>query len=393
MKILKKLTCLFFLLSAATWANSSVKTVKAEEVLFTVATKSGGHGYIFKSTNGGQSWQIVWDGSLESESLVAGKSGLRDIAYGNGKLIAVGKTVLVSSDMGKTWKETVITNPAGGNVFRGANRFFRAVAFADGMFLITGDRNQILYSSDAENWTYVGSKPNSISTKKNIEKPKKNGLGKITRKIKKKAFSMNNNSSSSNDGELPYGGYSNLNILDAPEDLIYLNGRFIAVGGNRKIELAYFKKEGNAIVLEKNVDLGQKGNLNSGGIQNITHNGSGTMVAVANADKSIFSTDGGETWKVRYQPDKQQQYAIAYANGQWVGISPFGDVYTSSDNQNWQKNRIQVRQINDLKYIGGKFIGVAHNATLLISSDAKNWKTSKISNESGMHLYSVIQIK
>lgn len=68
---------------------------------------------------------------------------LRDIAYGNGKIVAVGKTICVSDDGGETW---IKQNIPGG-------RAYQAIVFNNGKFIATGETGYYMISEDGINWS------------------------------------------------------------------------------------------------------------------------------------------------------------------------------------------------------------------------------------------------
>ena len=68
---------------------------------------------------------------------------LRDIAYGNGKFVAVGKAICVSDDRGETW---INQNIPGGCTYQ-------TIVFNNGKFMTTGEAGYYMISEDGVNWT------------------------------------------------------------------------------------------------------------------------------------------------------------------------------------------------------------------------------------------------
>ena len=57
---------------------------------------------IMKSDDGGKTWSMVWDAGMDSR--IPG-AFVTSVAQGNGLIVVVGSTLVVSADKGQSWKE------------------------------------------------------------------------------------------------------------------------------------------------------------------------------------------------------------------------------------------------------------------------------------------------
>ena len=110
----------------------------------------GGRGDIVTSTDGGLTWKVTHQRKLLTKTP---PNYLRDIIYAFGQFIAVGPNgVVLTSRDGTTWSRSTEgpTNTDGSK-----NTLYSAAYKPGGNYVVTGNRGTILNSSNAASWTYV----------------------------------------------------------------------------------------------------------------------------------------------------------------------------------------------------------------------------------------------
>ena len=134
---------------------------------------------------------------------------MESIAYGNGKFVTIASGCIAYSEDGISWSDATFSNSG--------NSGFADIAYGNGKFVIIS-KSYIYYSSDGINWTY---KFNSLFS---------NAYSTNTRICfgNDKFVAMNNYGSYySEDGITWYN--KDLPISFTPTDVIYAEGRFIAI--------------------------------------------------------------------------------------------------------------------------------------------------------------------
>lgn len=329
---------------------SAAQLAQASGEILTASTRAGNEGYIKKSADGGTSWTTVWNGNLQSA--LSDKSGLQDIASGDGKIVAVGKSIVYSLDNGATWTEKVIRYPNTKNgIHRNSQRYFYGVAYGAGMFLAVGTDDHIMYSSDAVHWQHVGL-DTPFDTPPDSGQPKHNEFA---------------------------GKYSPPHYIETPKDVIFTQGKFVVVGGQHKLEIASFERRGNQVVVKEVVNLGPAAGNVLSGLSSIASDGKSTLWAVGKSTKSAYSTDGGTTWTVTENPDKKQLSAVAFGNNTWVALNGFMNVFTAkSPSQGFVAApdlTMALRGVvfNAIKFANGKFYAFGNDHRVMTSVDGSTW--------------------
>ncbi|EZH74611.1 hypothetical protein ATO12_12660 [Aquimarina atlantica] len=347
---------------------------KAQE-LFMAVTKSGNNGYILKTSDYGKTMTTIWDSEMEAET---GQNRLFDITSGDGKLVAVGNTILTSEDKGKSWKESNVYTYTGDIAFPNREAM-KCVAYGNGFFVAAG-KFHIIYSKDGIDWKFVRTGEKSTAEKR----ASKSKSGLSLKDIKKNPKLHGKRPSK---GEFPPEIHPGLQY---PLDMLYAKGKFYLVGGNRMMQGQILKIEGDKIVVEKDMALtGNAASINTGGLKSIAWDGKNTLVASSNSTKTAYSTDMGETWKYMFNPAKNQIWGLAYHNSMWVAASPFEDIFIAGDiTQKWTENfkRGGGRSaVFDMIHDGNRFVLVGNDATMFTSKDGKDW-SAQAKKKFGYHV-------
>jgi hypothetical protein len=102
----------------------------------------------------------------------------------------------------------------------------------------------------------------------------------------------------------------------------------------------------------------------------------GRFVAVGILGEVLASLDG-RTWNRRQGAGDVSLYDVAYGNGLYVATGAATDgaaIFTSSDLTEWTRQSTPTTNIlNALTYGNGLFVGVGQRGTIIISSDGTNW--------------------
>ncbi len=256
---------------------------------------------------------LTWQ--MNDTSVLYGLYGSLSLFYGQGKWVLVEGnsygsyfgtgTILVSTNL-LDWSDLVTnTLPVSG------------IAFANGRFIASRIDGTFLSSSDGLNWVNPVSQP--------------------------QLFSFN--------------------------DLEYVNGSFLGVGGNQLV----FSGDGS--VWTNSITVTNTGNLLS-----ITY-GNGRYVA-GSEYRTIWTSTDGLNW-TNPAPDLSiypyaSDVAVAYGNGVFVGVAGYeGDVLTSPDGLNWTVQQLNTNAntyvyFRDVKFGNGRFVAVSDYA-IATSIDGTNW--------------------
>lgn len=363
----------FFLLSSS---------ISAQD-LFMAVTKSGNNGYILKSTDFGKTLTTVWDSEMQAQT---GQNRLFDICEGNGKLVAVGNTILTSEDQGKSWKENNLYRVTGEMAFPNRDAI-KCVTYGNG-FYVAAAKFHIIYSQDGLNWKFVRTGKLSTAEKNAEKKPSGFSLSSIKKDPK-------NHGKRPSEGEFPPEITPGIQY---PLDIIFAKDRFYLVGGNRSMQGQVLKIEGDKIVVEKELPFtGNAATLNTGGLKTIKWDGKNTLVACSNSTKTVYSTDMGATWNYIYNPEKNQIWGLAYNNGTWVSVSPFEDVFVSNDiTTQWTKSfkRGGGRlPIHNMIYAYNRYIMVGNNGGVISTTDLENWDSNTSNLKYGYHIHGITAFK
>jgi len=260
------------------------------------------------------------DGVNWNQEFVANETELVSVAYGEGKIVAVGGDKVFYTADGKTWNkvESATNAPLNGG--------YCAVTYGGGMFVAVGTTATLTFSKDGETWVrYFGEELDPDYDA----------------------------------GKTHFYGVS------------FVNGKFYVVGNsNRIISLIPDVKEG--LKKEKCTVLGQVTNR----LNEVTF-GNNTYLAVGAKDDYI-STDG-QNWT----PTKPewQIWGASYANGLFVKACGFGRVFTSPTAQNntWEEVYYAQRTMFwDACYGNNMWIVTGKDGNSLTSADGKEWENHTI---------------
>ncbi|MCB9196502.1 MAG: hypothetical protein H6598_09785 [Flavobacteriales bacterium] len=355
---------------------SQIVIVATSQTLFMAVTKSGNNGYILKSEDYGKTLTTVWDSEMQASS---GQNRLFDICYGDGKLVAVGNTILTSNDQGNTWAENNVYQYTGDIAFLNKNSM-KCIAYGNGYFVAAGAFH-IIYSKDGINWKFV--RTGELTKAEQDAKKKPSGLSLEDIKKDPKLASVRPSI-----GEFPPEITPGLQY---PLDILFADGKFYLVGGNRSMDGKVLKLEDDKIVVER--EIGFEGNataLTTGGVKCIAWDGKSTLLACTNSTKSAYSKDMGKTWNYFFNPGKNQVWGVAYNDGTWTSVSPFADVFTSKDLVNWETSTRDggSAPLNDMVFANGRYILVGNNGAVFSSLDGLKWERTS-ETLYGMHIQGV----
>jgi hypothetical protein len=305
-----------------TESNNTLKAIAVKdgltsallEVVYTVTAYSG------------PIWTVVTNPNF-------GESVIRDMAYGNGKFVAVGDDTKIrySSD-GITW--TAVSKGSNGYTsgFNG-NRTINAVTYGGNKFVAGGGSfGDLAYSFDGINWT-----------------------------------AASNN---------PIGG-ANISVYD----ISYGNGTFVAVGGRY-----YGTIEGKIVYSSDGITWTEATNTTFGSsvVRGIAW-GNGKFVAVGYDGKMAYSSDG-ITWTAvadsSFGGDYNLINDIAYGDNQFIAVGRYGKMASSSDGVTWiQITTPSIFDVNHpimtIAYGGSKFIIGGHGwhgKIMAYSSNGISWE-------------------
>lgn len=358
------LLALFFLLFPLQSILLAQET-EFKDMLFATAIKHNRLGYIYKSEDLGVSWQIAWDGRIHAKTL---DNRVKDIAYGDGKLVAVGNTILMSQNGGNDWNEIILRNYPYTQMFT-SNKYLRSVAYGNGFFVAVAP-NYVLYSKDGMDWNYV-----RVEEMTAAEKRKKK-YGKY-------------------DGNYPPDKNDNLMF---PLDIEYAEGRFYVSGGSRECAIAVYEiNEKEKLLRIKKPTLkkryAEKAKLSFGGLNSIIFDGFNSLVALSNNNKYAFSTDMGVTWNFSIFPGNIPGAAVTFGNGVWWGVSQEKTLYSSEDiGFGWQlfSEELVDIKINNIAFLNEQLFILGNNGKIFSSFDGRTWEESMIAeNNLGLEVLSI----
>jgi hypothetical protein len=187
---------------------------------------------------------VKWT-ALLSNLFGIGTSAVNAIAYGNGVFVAVGWIVggdgrMAYSANGINWTNIPpgTDNSVSTTFGTGYNSFIRNVAFGDGKFVAVGHNGKMAYSADGTHWTAIPSGTGPGKSGFSADGIIMNiGYGNGT------FVAVGSGMTYSTDGgmnwtTIPVGSANNTTTtfgLSAINDVIYGNGKFIAVGHDAKM--------------------------------------------------------------------------------------------------------------------------------------------------------------
>lgn len=336
-----------------------------EDSIFATVIKHKRVGYIYKSTDQGKNWQITWDGRIHAKTF---DNRVKDIVFGNGRLVAVGNTILMSQNGGQSWKETILRDFPFNQMFT-SNRYIKAVAYGNGHFVAAAP-NYVLYSIDGIDWKYVRVEEMTASEKRNKK------YGKYT-------------------GNYPPDKTDDLKF---PLDVEFAEGRFYVTGGSRECAVAiYAIDDKGKLVRLKTTSLkkryGDKAKLPYGGLNSIKYDGYNTLLAFSNSNKYALSTDFGITWNFYNIPGGIPGSAVAFNNGIWWAVNEEKNVYNSKNIVNgWQRHSQELLdiKINNIVALENKVYIFGEDGKIFLPNEDETWEESLITEDNtGLNILSM----
>ena len=234
----------------------------------------GGRGDIVTSTDG-----AVWNKAVSNT-----KQNLRFVVYGGGNFVAVGhdETIVTSTDRGLTWKVTHQRKP----LTKKPQNYLRDIIYASDQFIAVGPNGVVLTSKDGTKW------------RRSIEGPT-NRDGSKNRLYSAAYKPGGNYVVTGNRGtvltSLDAASWTSAAIFPYLLDVIYAEGKFVAVGGNNE------RNEREGMIFT-------------------SPDGSGSSWA----DSSTIGI--GELW------------AVIHAGNKFVAVGAKGSIVTSTDGLTWTKS-------------------------------------------------------
>jgi hypothetical protein len=310
---------------------------------------------------------------------------LRDVAFGNGRWVAVGAASGGYSEPLWTSANGINWTPVSGIVAD-----FECVIFANGQFLAVGDDGAIFTSPDGLAWT----PRNSPFSSRLIGAAYGNGRyvvvgtrGRILSSATGVAWTRETSGTP-----------------DRLESVTFGNGLFVAVGENGTTLSSvngstWFKRSrgatrdldgmtiGNGLIAV----AGKGGTLltssngsnfveQSTGVTNDLHGvgwGNGLYVAVGEPG-AIVTSPNAIQWTPRTSGSASSLKSAASGGGRWVAVGTQGEILTSTDGTAWARAvSPTANDLNSVAYGNGLFVVVGDNlppnGTLLTSPDSVHW--------------------
>jgi len=307
--------------SGSVWDTPKVDMEKLEEKpVGTIKNlaKFYGAGYeIMKNTIGlvlSSADGINWKEEFKSQHIA-----ITDVAYGEGKIVAVGgKTVFFTND-GTTW------NSVEGTTNGILNGGYSSVAYGAGMFVACGTTATLSFSKDGETWVkYFGEEIDPEYDQ----------------------------------GKTHFYGVS------------FANGKFYVVGNSQRI-VSFIPDPKDGLKKEKCTVLGQITNR----LDDLVY-GNGVYVAVG-AKEDYVSTDG-LNWQIT-NPE-WQIWGIGFANGLFVKACGFGRVFTSPDgsDNSWTEAYNGSGLFWDAAYGNNIWLVTGKDGAVVTSKDCAKWEYHEI---------------
>lgn len=302
---------------------------------------------------------------------------LRDVAFGDGKFVAVGRPgkIMVSDDNGASWQTIVPVYPDK------KSYYLQSITYADDKFVAVGmgsdtgqDRGGIMTSADGVNWEFPYTDANNY--------------------IRDVAYGGGNFVAvGGKDSGPPFICTSPNGTIWSPQDasaltfsslyaVKYAGGKFVAVGRTHSGYSAYAATSPNGSAWSDNTASGLPGfnTLASNGTSWVATNGMGNIYR---------SSDGPTSWNYMTKGSTNTLNDVAY-NGSdlYVAVGEAGTIQTSGDGVTWTIQTSGTTQnLNKVDFMGGQFIAVGKNGTILTSSDGASW-TARTSG-TNLELYGI----
>lgn len=288
---------------------------------------------ILRSTNNGETWVSVSGTQI-------GFSGISVYSDGNGTWVAVGtgttfgsggNTIVYSQDDGQTWAAVNTTTGftfanAGNDVYYGGGTW---VAVGRD---ITGNNNQILYSSDGETWQ--AGQNNTFSQEGQMVRY--DGTTWVAVGIYDNTSINQNQILTSTNGQ----SWTVPNTVP----ITFRTGMGVYYDGNNNWVAVGDTTSGTGAILYSS-DSGTTWSLAVGAamadrVQDVYYDGIGTWVAVGDDNggnnSTVYSTDNGQTWTAATSAVfSSRGYSVYHTGSIWVSAGGWNKIYWSTNGINW----------------------------------------------------------
>jgi hypothetical protein len=288
-------------------------------------------------------WTVV-------ENTAFGNSTIRDIAFGNGKFVAVGHNgkIAYSAD-GVNW--TAVANTTFPSMHCTPERVYeiQGVGYGNGKFVAVGQRNKIAYSTDGVTWTQANS-------------------AAIT-------------------------DYNDDDVYEGLSDVVYCGDKFVAFGSGRsgvhystgKVVMGY-STDGITWTNEssKVANIFKTDPYTPPHIYNLAY-GNNTLVAIGlNGGsphyKIAYSTDNGASWQETTEGTSAAipLSDITYGNGKFVTVGVSRRILHSTNGINWteipkENTGLSSGNLICVTCANGKFIAGGENGSMIYAANGENW--------------------
>ncbi len=306
----------------------------------------------FVATDGARIWTSP-DATNWTGRGLATTGHIWDIAYGEGKFVAVGSGALSVSTNGSRWLNLAAAV---------TTTLINAATYGEGSFVAVGDQSTILRSADGAKWTRIAagspSAPDLYAAAY--------GGGTFVAVGSRGLVLVSTNgidwSSATNTGDtlLP--------------DVIYANGQFLAVGSNGTILTS---ADGSVWRSTGSQDLGPLAGVAYGDGLYVVGNGTGVLTS---PDAMHWSEP--ETIVTNF--DLLWVKTLAYGGGRFIAAGYGGHIWDSTNAVDWVPvNSGTSADLYHAAYANGTFLVVGDAGTILSSTNGTDW----ISHDAGTMNY------
>ncbi len=340
---------------------------------------------VFAAVGDGNAFLVSSNGVEWTEVPVFGVSdNLRAIVFANGRFVATGDRIWTSPD-GVNWTVQPFVPSAE----------LECVTFANGLYVAAGDNGYIATSPDAQNWTSL----TPVITRRLLGVAYGNGAwvavgakGNILRSANGSVWTRPTSPTP-----------------DRLETVVFAKGVFVAVGENgttltsadgstwvnqsigtrRDLDgmtsgnglLVIVGKYGTILTSTDGIHFPQQ-TINT--INDLHGVGFGDGQFVAVGDPGVIATSpDGTHWTLRNSGVTNYLKSAAYGNGVWVVIGSYGIILTSPDGVTWtRRDAGSTDEFQDVAFGNGKFVIVGDdnppNGTIFVSTDGVNWQNRSL---------------
>jgi hypothetical protein len=278
------------------------------------------------------------------------RSYVYDIAFGNGKYVAVGNQGwhMASSD-GLYWTSS----------YRGLVETFNDAAYGNGVFVVVGGSGAILTGPEG---------PGAFVQRDGYTRDDLKGV----------VFANDRFVAVGGEGTIREStngiNWSGFNLESEPrlQDVCFGDGRFVAVGGG-----------GEVVIYD-----GQAAQLAFSGVTQglfgVTH-GNGVFVAVGSSG-SILVSSNALNWADHRQTNLTTLLSVAFGNGTFVTADGFLRVATSSNGITWNTRSLPFALSPEKIIFGaGRFMIVTSDNEILSSEDGTEWSRHFTRSQEGFY--------